>query len=184
MSFYYFLRKLIVPLDKIDYYLPRKGTIIDLGCGQGIICKFIANSHDRKIIGVDVNTKRLPKIKINNLKFISADITKYKIKKAEGVVLSDVLHHLPLNDQKKIIKKVYSSLAKDGILIIKEIDSDQKIRSKLSRLWDLILYPKDKISYWKANDLIRFLSLCGFRVTMRRESKLFPGSTNLFVASK
>ena len=178
------IRGLILPLDAIDKFLPQKGRVIELGCGEGVISKFLAQKKGRSVIGMDIDKKRLPNQNEENLKFINCDISKSKIPKARGFVVSDVLHHLSSNDQKKIIKKVYSSLAKDGVLIIKEIDSDQKVRSKLSRLWDFILYPNDKISYWKASELVRFLSLCGFRVKMTRKSKLFPGSTNLFVASK
>ena len=44
---------------------------------------------------------------------------------------------------------------------IKEIDKSEFIRSSLSRLWDLILYPQDKINYWHYKDLKQFLEELG-----------------------
>ena len=184
MGIYDFLRGLILPLEQIDYYLPNNGTIIDLGCGQGIICKFLAKSPNRWIVGVDANVKRLPKTEFNNLKFISADITKYKIKNAEGIILSDVLHHIDLKNQKALLKNIGKSLKPGGVLIIKEIDSGEFIRSKLSRLWDFVLYPKDIIYYWKSVELKKFLQSLRFRVKIERASRLFPGSTTLFICTK
>ena|SRR3990167_2519329 len=184
MSPYDFLRKLILPLDQIDYYIPKKGTIIDLGCGQGVISKFLAKSKSRQIIGIDANAKRLPPLKFKNLKFISADITKYPIKRAQGVILSDVLHHINIKDQKKLINDISKSLKSRGILVIKEIDSGEFVRSKLSRLWDLLLYPSDKINYWQYQDLQKFLEEMGFGIKVLRPCRFFPGSTTLFICKK
>ncbi len=184
MSPYEFLRKLILPLDKIDYYLPKKGKIIDLGCGQGITCRFLANSNTRQVFGVDTDVERLPKSETKNLKFISADITKYKITKTEGIVISDVLHHIHPIKQKKLLGNISKSLKAGGILIVKEIDNGEFIRSRLSRLWDFILYPKDKIFYWDSVPLKRFLENLGFSVKTIRTSRLFPGSTTLFICKK
>lgn len=184
MGLYDFLRRLILPLEQIDYYLPNNGTIIDLGCGQGIICKFLAKSQKRNIVGVDSNAKILPKSEIKNLKFISADVTKYPIKKAEGVILSDVLHHIDVKYQKKLLIDISKSLKSKGVLVIKEIDSEEFVRSALSRLWDFLLYPKDKISYWSSTKLRDFLGKLGFEVKVIRASRLFPGSTTLYICNK
>src|SRR3989344_226184 len=184
MSLYDFLRKTILPLDEIDEYLPQKGLIFDLGCGEGVIAKYIAKNKKRIVIGIDNDLKRLPIENEVNLIFLKKDITKSNIPKANGYVLSDVLHHLKISDQKKLIKKAHSSLRANCILLIKEIDTKEFTRSKLSRLWDYLLYPKDKIYYWNSKALITYLNSLGFKVRMERSARLFPGSTNLFIAQK
>lgn len=181
---YDFLRTLILPLDEIDRALPNRGTIIDLGCGQGIIAKHVARNKNRTVIGVDLDAKRLEKSTLANLRFELADIRKYNLKGADAVILSDVLHHISLIDQARVLENIKKSLKKEGLLIIKEIDTAEAIRSKLSRFWDLVFYPKEKIYFQNAKVLKRKLEQLGFKVSIIRPARLFPGSTTLFIAKK
>lgn len=178
------LRSIILPLGEISEHLPNKGQIIDLGCGQGVITRYIAKRKDRKVIGVDLDLKRLPKISQKNLKFIKSDIRNYEINNADGVIISDVLHHINFADQKKVLKRIAVNLEKTGTLIIKEIDSNEFIRAKLSRIWDFLLYPSDKIAYTNSISLKNFLKKLGFKVKIIRPCRFFPGSTTLYVCTK
>ena len=175
MVFYDFLRKVILPLEEIDKNLPKEGKIFDLGCGEGVISKYLARNKKRIVIGIDSNRERLPKEKTKNLSFKNADIRKVFLEGSMGIVISDVLHHL---------KKIAGDLKKGGVLAIKEIDTSEIIRSWLSRMWDLILYPQDKINYWHYKELKKFLEEIGFRVRFYRPCRLFPGSTTLFICKK
>ncbi len=181
---YEFLRNLMLPIDVIENNTAKKGVVIDLGCGQGSIAKLLSRVKTRNVIGVDLNAKRLPDTKRKNLKFINGDITKYKVKNASTVIISDVLHHIDYKNQKRILTNVYKGLKKNGKFLIKEIDTSEFTRSRLSRFWDYVLYPKDKIYYNKAKDLKSYLKKLGFEVKIQRESRLFPGSTTLFLCSK
>lgn len=178
------LREFILPLSEIGKNLPNDGTIIDFGCGQGIITAFLAQTKSRRVIGVDANAKRLQKSARKNLIFINGDITKFKIPKLHGAVISDVLHHIDYKNQKNLLSRIYTSLEKNGILVIKEIDSGEQVRSRLSRFWDFVLYPKDKISYNDSQNLKSYLEKLGFIVTIKRTNRLFPGSTTLFLCKK
>ena len=184
MFFYDFLRKVILPLEEIDKILPEEGKIFDLGCGEGVIARYLANNKKRIVIGIDSNGERLPKDKTKNLSFKNADIRKVSLEGSMGIVISDVLHHLNLKDQKNLLKKIAGDLKKGGVLAIKEIDNSEFIRGRLSRIWDLILYPQDKINYWHYKELKKFLEEIGFRVRLYRPCRLFPGSTTLFVCNK
>lgn len=184
MVFYDFLRKTILPLEEIDKNLPKEDKIFDLGCGEGVISKYLANNKKRIVIGIDSNGERLPKEKTRNLSFENADIRKVSLEGSMGIVISDVLHHLNLKDQKNLLKKIFTELKKGGVLVIKEIDKSEFSRSRLSRLWDFILYPQDKINYWHYKKLKKFLEEIGFRVTFCRPCRLFPGSTTLFICKK
>jgi 2-polyprenyl-3-methyl-5-hydroxy-6-metoxy-1,4-benzoquinol methylase len=183
-SSYEFLRELILPIDEINNAIPKSGKIIDFGCGQGQIAYFLSRQLNRQVIGIDANYKRLPKYTQKNLTFKKADITKLSIEKINGAVLSDVLHHLSLKNQNKLLEKIYKNLEKNGVLIIKEIDTGEFIRSNLSRLWDFILYPRDKIVFSNSNYLKKILINFGFEVTISRPCRYFPGSTTLYICTK
>lgn len=174
----------MLPLGQIDRALPNHGKIVDLGCGQGIIAKYIAQNKNRTVIGVDLNAKRLEKSKLANLRFELADIRDYNLKGADAVILSDVLHHISFTDQDWVLENIKKSLKRQGLLIIKEIDTGEFVRSKLSRFWDSVFYPKEKIYFQNAKVLKKKLEELGFKVSINRPTRLFPGSTTLFIAKK
>lgn len=174
----------MLPLKSIDKLLPQKGKIIDLGCGEGIIASFLARNQNRQITGVDINIRRLPSTSEKNLRFEKADIRNYNLKSADGVVLSDVLHHINYSDQEKVLKNIASNLKSGGVLIIKEIDNQEFFRSKLSRFWDFVFYQKEKIYFQTAKNLKNKLQKLGLKVFIERPCRLFPGSTTLLVCHK
>src|SRR3990167_6064006 len=110
MVFYDFLRKVILPLEEIDKNLPKEGKIFDLGCGEGVISKYLTRNKKRVVIGIDSDEKRLPKHKTKNLYFKNADIREISFKGSSGVVISDVFHHLNLKDQKILLAKIAEEL--------------------------------------------------------------------------
>lgn len=178
------LRKLMLPLVYIDKYIPESGNIYDLGCGEGVIATYLSKNKKRNIIGIDQDSNRIRKSKRKNVNFQKADITKIKIINASGIIISDVLHHIHPKIQKKIIYNAFCGLREGGIFVIKEIDNQEYLRSKMSRFWDFIFYPRDKIFYWKSKELKEYLEKLGFKVKIKRTNRLFPGSTTLFICSK
>src|SRR5260221_7765305 len=48
------------PLHELNRLVPRKGVILDLGSGEGILANFLAvNSVKRKMIGIEINKSRV-----------------------------------------------------------------------------------------------------------------------------
>src|SRR5574344_597449 len=57
---YLIFRSIILPVSKIESLLPKKGTILDVGCGYGFTSIFFAlKNKNRKIIGSEINSKRV-----------------------------------------------------------------------------------------------------------------------------
>lgn len=142
----------------------------------------------RKVIGVDYDEAKIriamTKYQHPNLQFIQADAAKMTYQTFSGAVMSDFLHHVDFPTQEIILKNLQHKISKQGVLIIKEIDANDGIRKWLSRLWDLILYPKDKIYYRSHSDWKSLLTKLGFEAKAGREVAWFPGSTFLFICSK
>lgn len=174
----------MLPLKEIDKAIPQKGKIVELGCGEGVISSYLARNKKRQILGIDLNTRRITNSRAGNLKFKVGDITNFNYKPQSAYVLSDVLHHIEPIKQKRLLEKLSKALRKNGVLVIKEIDKDELLRCKMSRLWDFLLYPNDKINYWSSANLKTYLIKIGFRVNIKRASRFFPGSTTLFICTK
>lgn len=181
---YDFLRTRILPLKEINESIPKYGKILDLGCGQGVIARYLSKVKSRNVVGIDNDEKRLQRSDSQNLRFELGDIKKYPLSGASAIVISDVLHHLNYRDQKRLLLKTAKSLKRNGILLIKEIDASEFIRSKLSRFWDLVLYPKDKIYYQSSQNLKKYLQGLDFTVRITRPCRLYPGSTTLYMCQK
>ena|SRR3989344_1331027 len=182
----FFLKSLMLPLRDIHAALPPTGIIYDLGCGEGVVSFYLAQTApQRQIIGVDIDTQKIRRARhLPNLTFIHADLAHTNLTKANGCLLSDVLHHLPPSTQRQLLLKIGRQLKSGSVCIIKEINQDDLIRSRLSRFWDWIFYPQDKIYYWRAQDLVKTMKQLGFKVKFTPAMSWFPGSTNLFVCIK
>ncbi len=183
------LRWYICPFDSMEVYLPKKGLIIDVGCGEGILALFVARkSTKREVIGIDIDPKKITIAqnaaqKANNLHFKVMNVLNWN-RKVDGLVLSDALHHLTPAHQDILFNKIKNITNKDAIVVIKEINKDDRVRSSFSRIWDFILYPQDVIHYWSKNKLINKMEKLGFKVIVYRKSLHFPGSTLVYVCTK
>jgi SAM-dependent methyltransferase len=181
----------MVPLDAIDRALPATGTIADLGCGQGVIAAHLALNPARTVIGIDSDAARIAQADQSyadtpNLRFVAGDIRQLDLSQLDGVVVSDVLHHVPPTDRQAVLELVHQALAENGVFVIKEVDRDEFVRGKLSRLWDTILYPKEQcFEFFTLTNLEQLLTGTGFAIdNVSRESRFFPGSTTLLVCRR
>lgn len=184
-----YLRNLMLPVHEINQSLPSSGLIYEIGCGYGSLSFEIAShSTKRQVIGIDTSRKKIGDAQREylrpNLNFFEEDAKRYKYKRCSGVILSDFLHHIDWSSQLKILDQVIGKLEKGGILILKEIVKDDGWRMWLSRLWDFLLYPKDKIYYRNLSDWKNILTRSSLQVDAKRQVPWFPGSTILFVCKR
>lgn len=130
----------ICPLLPLESYFPPEGTILDLGCGQGLFSLILhLGSPQRKIIGVDLDEKKIEKAKEllgsnKNLLFARKDIIHDDYPPVDAVALIDVLYLIPYEAHALIFKKIYDCLPLDGIFLLKEMDT----RPRWKYLWNLI----------------------------------------------
>jgi 2-polyprenyl-3-methyl-5-hydroxy-6-metoxy-1,4-benzoquinol methylase len=133
------------PIYDVEKRIPKKGTILDLGCGEGILSNYIAvKCPKRNILGIELNKKRIEKAQrgLRNTKFIQGNILKHKLPRADTYVISDVLHHFPSKkDQENFLKKIYKKMRKKNKLIIAEIDRGLSFKYMLCFFVDAIVVP-------------------------------------------
>lgn len=148
--------------EQLEKFVPKKGKILDLGCGYGILSNYLAFcSPARTILGVDTD---LEKIKYANrgLKNVSIDLgdaTKMKIENLDCVILHDVLHHLgSFKQQEVLIADCKKMLNKNGSLLIIEVDKNPFWKLVLGRITDFVMYKGHPVYYIYTKSMITFIN--------------------------
>ncbi|MHA2061359.1 MAG: class I SAM-dependent methyltransferase [Candidatus Sifarchaeia archaeon] len=168
--------------DFIEEFVPKQGYIVDVGCGIGILANILAiGSANRRIHGIDLDARRISLAKRTenrrkNLKFDVADVFDVSIEAADVVIICDLLHHLELSTQKKVLIHVYKELKDEGLLVIKEVDRSNKkwiISFLLDSFTEIMNITKgQKLCYRTGNQFMGIVKRIGFRLN---EMKVLNG---------
>lgn len=128
--------KLIISVYK--KWIKRRGKIIDVGCGTGVVAKIIGDYFSAEISGCDVKNYLMYKIP-----FIKIKDNKFPIKDNfyDSALLNDVLHHINKDNQVEVIKEA-ARIAKK--LFIFEFEP-----TFIGKLTDIVL---NKLHYGDLND--------------------------------
>jgi SAM-dependent methyltransferase len=177
------------PYKLAETYVPKKGKIMDLGCGYGFFSNLLGvSSEDREVMGVELSQRKLQYADrgIKNVCFINKDIAKIEIDDCDAVVLFHVLHHLnSFEQQEKLLGEVYKKLRKGGKLIVVEIDYKPIWKFLFTYLIDTMLYLGDKIYYRSNKQHVELFSRLGFNVEqVVLAHKFVPLSHVMFICRK
>jgi len=109
---YCHIRFRIIPLrflQEMVQYIPRRGTVLDLGCGFGLFTLYYAKScPDVHFTGIDLSRRRIQaakrsarKLNLTNVSFVCQDAREYTRESGQrfdAVMTLDLLHHIPVPD--------------------------------------------------------------------------------------
>ncbi len=145
-------------LEFLSEYIKNGQKVLDLGCGNGRLCKLL-QGKDIEYIGLD-NSEGLIKIareRFNEAEFLVADALNLGIRfpKNEFDVIVSVafLHHIPSQKlQLKILKDCFSLLKPNGFLIFTVWNLRQWKLIWRYRLYSLFLGQKDVFVPWNAGE--------------------------------
>tara|TARA_X000000368_G_scaffold417995_2_gene416096 strand:- start:225 stop:932 length:708 start_codon:yes stop_codon:yes gene_type:complete len=157
--------------------LPKKNvkdlSILDLGCGGGLICEPLAKLK-AKVTGIDFVNENIEVARFHakkeglKINYINADLSNFASKKKYDLILMlEIIEHL--DDWGKIIVSIKKNLNKNGILIISSINRTQIARFFAIFLAEEILkwVPKKTHNYnklVKPDDLKKHLIKNGFSI--------------------
>ncbi len=119
----------ICPLIHLEAFFPREGTIVDLGCGNGLFPNILSiGSSERQIIGIDLDEKKIEvanqtKVPGSQITYQSGDVVDADYPLGDVITLVDVLYLIPYDKHALILQKCYQFLPWGGTLIIKEMDT-------------------------------------------------------------
>jgi glycosyltransferase involved in cell wall biosynthesis len=130
VKIYNFIRLKTCPFDRVIELIPRRGDILDLGCGTGILLNLLSqDANGNKFFGFDADAKKINSAKISldgsgNIIFEKKDILSQDVALPAAACISiiDTLYYFDNNQKKQLLKKCHESLAAGGILLIKDIN--------------------------------------------------------------
>ena len=118
-------RAFLSNLAVVERYVPKRGFIVDLGCGHGLFAFLLREaSPTRRVLGVDLDSR---KIKVARgairgtpwLRFETCDMVSTPPPKCDAVTIVDALYLLPFDRQEQVLKHVASALGEAMLLIVK-----------------------------------------------------------------
>jgi 2-polyprenyl-3-methyl-5-hydroxy-6-metoxy-1,4-benzoquinol methylase len=141
-------RPLVCPFDPILEATPRGSTIADIGCGGGFLLGLLAQRvSPRRLHGFEVNPAAVVAARDYLHQVapeIPASISHYdgvafpdELSEADVVVLVDVLHHIPPQDQATFLARLFEKMRPSAILILKDIDAGRPFLCFFNKLHDL-----------------------------------------------
>lgn len=124
--------------------LPKEGRILDIGCGYGFMDYMLTwTSPGRMITGIDYDEDKIATAawcynKPAQLQFIHGDISTATLEPYDAFILSDVLHYLPAEEQELLLQQCIERLAPDGVIVIRDGDSDMTKRHEGTRFTEFM----------------------------------------------
>jgi 2-polyprenyl-3-methyl-5-hydroxy-6-metoxy-1,4-benzoquinol methylase len=130
----------ICPLIPIEPHIPRRGRVLDLGCGNGLFAAILKRSSpEREIIGLDLDKGKIDQAKTifqgwAGMDFRVGDVVASDYPRADIITIIDVLYLIPFEAQETILAQCRDALPPGGVLAVKDMDT----RPRWKYIWNIL----------------------------------------------
>ena len=142
-------RPWICPFDPILDAIPPGKVVFDIGCGSGFLLGLTGGSKSpRRLMGVEIDRTLVAATRSYlalNVPDVAATICVYdgaafpeSLAEADVVLLVDVLHHVPKNNQQAFLTSIHEKMQPGARLILKDIDAGRRVLCLCNKLHDLL----------------------------------------------
>jgi 2-polyprenyl-3-methyl-5-hydroxy-6-metoxy-1,4-benzoquinol methylase len=133
------------PFAEVEKHVPRKGRVLDLGCGHGAFALYLAaTAPERAVTGVDVDEAKLASARRGAAR---ADLPVRFVHAADGalpagpwdaIAVVDVLYLVGRAAALTLVDDAARALAPSGALVVKEIDVRPRWKYELARAQEIV----------------------------------------------
>ncbi len=169
-SFYLRTRWRLCPFETVESHVPRKGRILDFGCGYGMLSNFLAlKNPDRRVLGIDLNRARIEVARRSSkghpqVSFQLGDVRDFQDIPFDAVVMTDVLHHIDEDGVRVLLRIIRSCLSDDGTLVVLDVDRSPLRKFYTTYIIDRLLNLTRSLHYRSRDLLMLLLGQSGFWV--------------------
>ena len=171
-------------VNLMSLWRPEADRILEVGCGEGAVTQRLHAAYpDAKITAIDITPRvgRLYQGSYDNVRFVRCDVQEVAAKeegKYDLVVLSDVLHHVPLDLRQGLLDAVRTTLAPKGTFVFKDWQRNYAPIHWLCYASDRWL-TGDRISYMTRNEMRERLTLAFGADALVDEARVAPWWNNI-----
>ncbi len=142
-------------------------SVLDVGCGDGLLLEFLVQSRGVKACGVDISGTAVEKARQRGLDVYRADITSEDFSEGrvfDYIVISEVLEHLAHPED--LVLKLKGNFRKHMIVTVPNSGFlGERLRLLLGRFpkqW--FLHPAEHLRFWTAADFVFWARQLGLSV--------------------
>ncbi|WP_439658241.1 class I SAM-dependent methyltransferase [Lentzea sp. HUAS TT2] len=170
-------RPWICPFELIVPHVPVGATVLDAGCGSGLLLGLLA-ALGRRIEGTGfelspaaLGEARLVAARVwgsgSRLEFGPGDVTgEWPDREFDVVCLVDVLHHVSVADRTEVLRRACAAVKPGGALIYKDMACRPRWRAVANQLHDLVL-AREWVRHAEVAQVVRQVVEFGFRLEYR-----------------
>jgi 2-polyprenyl-3-methyl-5-hydroxy-6-metoxy-1,4-benzoquinol methylase len=169
-------RPYICPLHVLIDFIPKNGTLLDVGCGAGLFIALLARlGRIESGVGFDADHQAIRAAQSvarsfpNPARFCfeQRDVHEpWPDKCFDIVCLIDVLHHVPPRQQADLIALAAEHVSPGGVFLYKDMVRRPRWRAWANRAHDLLL-ARQWINYAGISDVILWATSAGLRLDHR-----------------
>ena len=189
--------------------LPDRGSLLDLGCGQGILLSMLKAAKARyqaglwpqgwpapplhlDLRGIELREERVKAAQCalgGGVQVDLHDLRDFEFRPCSVFVMLDVLHYLGAGDQLRVLEKVARSLEPDGVLLVREADAGAGVPFLVTKWCERIAEAgrgrlRNSLHFRSLGEWVAALEKLGLGVRVEPMSGGTPFANVLFVARK
>ncbi len=181
-------------LSVMDLLLRDEGRILDVGCGFGLFAAYFGQTQPRRrIVGVDPNGRRVrlarrlaADLGLREHSFVEGDVRSARLEGPfDAAYVLDVMHHLPYDDQPRVLEQLRALLVPGGMLLVKDITTEPRFGLMFTEALDRLMVGwREPLAYRHHREWGAILTALGFSVRMVRVPDILPYPHIVIAATK
>ncbi|RAJ13159.1 class I SAM-dependent methyltransferase [Olleya aquimaris] len=131
-------------------------TILDLGCGEGVLNNYLESQLFKSFLGVDFSKVSIDKAQSKHYpktNFIVADLhTFIPPNKVDVIILNEAFYYVQESEKRKVLDRILAKLNNNGILIVsifREGHGCWEYFENLEKIDFTIVKTDEEMRYWK-----------------------------------
>jgi 2-polyprenyl-6-hydroxyphenyl methylase/3-demethylubiquinone-9 3-methyltransferase len=177
----------------VGQYLPRRGRVLDLGCGFGLFSLYYASVYPGiEIEGLDLNPRRIAmarkaaaRLGLGNVRYEVGNATDFRGgRQFDGAYMLDIVHHIPAETVGPLLEQMAKILPAGARLVIKDVDTRPAYKRWFTHALDRVMDPRTPVRYWRGEELQDLLEATGFTVYRHLMVDFLPYPHILYVCER